>query len=110
MSTNPTAVEQQDPPGQLKPWDPQPVKAILAELGLSQHRVSKRPGLTLDNLNKMVNGRKAPSLRYVEALEEVTGRPYHELFHPDAYAKCHWYVRRLRSERLGTKEGGGANA
>lgn len=94
--------------GQLKPWDPQPVKAILAELGISQRQVAQRPDLTVDNLNKMVNGRKAPPLRYVEALEEATGRPYTELFHPDAYAKCHWYVRRLRAERAAG--GGGADA
>lgn len=100
MSKEPSAVQPSasHPSGQLKPWDPQPVKTILVELGISQHQVAERPGLSLHNLNKMVNGRKAPSLRYVEVLEEATGLPFDELFRLDAYAKCHWYLRRLRAQ------------
>lgn len=92
----------------LRPCNPQPVRAVLAERGLTQAELCRRYGLEKTNLSKIVNGRLTVSAPFAEALTDATGLPIDALFEPELYMRTHWYARKLREER--ETQGGGSDA
>lgn len=95
------------PASWYRPYNPQPVKAILAELGLSQGEICRRYDLEKTNLSKVVNGHLTVSQQFAEALTDATGQPIGVLFEPELYVTTHWYRRQLRAEQEAAKAAGG---
>lgn len=95
------------PASWYRPYNPQPVKEILAELGIRQADICARYGVERTNLSKMINGHLTVSQQFAEALTDATGMPIAVLFEPDLYVRTHWYRRQLRVELEAAKDAGG---
>lgn len=89
-----------------RPYNPQPVKARLAEAGVTQSEVCRRYGFSLPHLNSVVNGRLTPSRRFFDALSETldVAEPT-ELFELLLLMSTRWYPA-FYAEQLRAQGGG----
>lgn len=90
--------------GRRLPTNPQPAKAALAELGISQRQFARAHGIARENLGAVLNGHIPAFEKAAKALMQATGKPIEELFEPHLYLRTHWYGRELRERYAGGDE------